>query len=167
MTSVHIGLVESIPASCTPGLALLPHFISALDSLASSPPPELYDLIAPTTYFSLNGTRIPTPFLEKAEKGMFPQRAARLSKFFHTLEKAWDVEEGEARRTVFSMSESTTVFKADESREEVKVKELSAIVLERKVDAKFGWVVVEMMSWFDPAPVANKKKSLETAEVKE
>ena len=90
---------------------------------------------------------------------LFKKRAEDLSVFGHELKKAWDVELEDGKRTVMYESISTTVFKHDPEKKELKVPEFCILELvqsSREKDLRAG----ELRSWFDPATTARRVQEI-------
>jgi hypothetical protein len=154
LTTIHQGPYQDIPSSASPGLLFLKSFLPLLDSLVEDELSQLPALLAPQATFRINNAP-PTP----AEKvlPMLSMRAAKVARFAHEVETAWDIPRG-GGRTVAYESTSVTVFKDDKEEVECKVKEFNLIEL---VEVEEGaWKAETLKTWMDSAPVTDRAKAV-------
>jgi len=126
---VHVGSLENLPSTASPGLMFLQTLLPALDSLEPAVN-SLRTLVTADAPFIINGQATGT--LAQVVT-MFEARSTRLSVFRHDVKKAWDIayDDGPlSRRTVMYESTSVTIFKDDPEQLSVEVDEFNIVELE-------------------------------------
>ncbi|KAH8915106.1 hypothetical protein BT69DRAFT_1289264 [Atractiella rhizophila] len=164
----YSGTYETIPPTASAGLILLKELLYTLDTLSSSVPASLSDLMHPTAIFTLNGEAQTMPFLESA-KSFYPDGYNLWSFLHHDLKMAWEMQVGD-KRMVFWEGDCVRIVKKDQEQEKVPISEFSYIELEEQKDSKLGWKVSAMATWMDAYPMSEKMKKInkcksETGEV--
>ncbi|QPG94025.1 hypothetical protein C2857_004095 [Epichloe festucae Fl1] len=160
-TFIHHGSHHSIPPDSPPGLLFLKAILPALDALGPSRgTPGLANLLAPDATFTINnGAPVDAADVVK----MLGLRASRLSRFGHSLERAWDVDMGNGSRTVMYESTSATVFKEDAEGVEVRIKEFNVIELEPSHvgRGRGGLQAVKLTAYLDASPVSARAEAMQ------
>ena len=158
-TFTHVGPYEDIPPSASPGLLFLKELLPSLDSLGPfDGPPSLVDYLTPDATFIMNGG---PPIAAIAAFEMLPKRAQTLSRFYHSVYRAWDIvnPDGSGRRTVMYESTSLSVFKEDPEAVEVRVSEFNIVELIESKDVADGSVslkATQLRSFLDGSPVTER-----------
>lgn len=93
---------------------------------------------------------------------MLQKRSERLTKFYHELHKAWDIESSrtaaaQPTRTVMFESISTTIFRADPDQVEIRVKEFSIIELNEVAEGELK--AASMRTIMDVIPVQSRMRN--------
>lgn len=129
----------------------------ALDSLEPSSD-RLLALLSPDAVFIMNGGD-PAPAATIASQ--LAKRGTMVAAFRHDVARAWDVEQADGSRNVLFESVSTTVLKADQEAQEIKVSEFGAVKLAPCPEGKGakGIWATEIKSWLNPQAVMERMKA--------
>lgn len=87
---------------------------------------------------------------------MLNSKAAKLDAFHHDVKIAWDVGNGDGRRTLMYESMSVAVHKNDPEKVEVKVPEFNIIELVPMKKDFEGLVAVELRSYIRTKPIVQR-----------
>lgn len=97
----YTGLLGSIPAQASPGIAFISAYLPAIDALdrSSDLAKKVDDLLAPDAVFITNGA---PPVIAKQALGFLSMREKKLERFGHDGGdvEIWDMEEGGGQRKV-------------------------------------------------------------------
>jgi hypothetical protein len=154
-TAYH-GNYQDIPDDATPGLLYLKRWFTVIDTPSLS-----RDLLSPSAVVKNNSA--PTALVSVNYDLKAPKRNAALKSVAYELERAWDIEGEDGKRTVLHDVIIRHVFRADESSE-VIMAESAAFELETVPAGETGgfrglWTV-ELRSKHDRTPILNKRKEL-------
>jgi hypothetical protein len=153
-TAYH-GKHQDIPDDASPGLIYLKAWLTGIVDSSSRA------LLSPSAVTKNNSA--PTVLASVNYDLKSPKQKAALKSITYELERAWDIEGEDGKRTILYDAIIRHVFRADESSE-VIMAESAAIELEKVPTEEMGgfkglWAV-ELRSKHDRTPILNKRKEL-------
>jgi hypothetical protein len=178
--TAYVGSLDGIPSTATPGLLFLKALLPILDSTTVRH--GLENLLAPSAVF-INNAVPPTsahaknvPATEQASPAVPNQTATKLAKRNVALQeikrefrRAWDMDNGNGRRTVVYESRNHYVFTADPDNPllmlEAGMIELESIPTanpesqEVEIGVAGVWAT-ELRSWHDRVGMLRKREEL-------
>jgi hypothetical protein len=171
----YAGSLDSIADDASPGLLYLKAFLPSRDSLASSS--TLNDFLAPNAVF-INNANPPTAARTNQSANKEAQnvttakqtkRNAALQAIKHDFQRAWDIDNGDGRRTVIYESRNSYCFAADLD-DPVLMPEAGIIELESIPEMSdenatdkpgvAGYWATELRSWHDRLGMLKKREDL-------
>lgn len=188
-TTLHSGTAASIPSTASPGLLFLKSFLEAVNSLDTDQTKPLDSLVTDNAVLIL-GNKPPfhadrvrpmlegrSKHLEKFEMGLtqawdieLPLSSSQSSSGKNevkggnekTAKQQKTITEGTEKRmrTVMFEATSTTIFKNDPDRFEIKVKEFTVLELEVSLEDEKRLVAAEIRTYLDSRPVQDRAARL-------
>jgi hypothetical protein len=173
----YVGSLVEIPDDSTPGLLYLKAYLPARDSLTSNA--ALENLLAPGAIF-INNSAPPAVASSKNERRAkagdsnvvatkFEKRSAALESIKHDLQRVWDIDNGNGRRTVIFESRNYYHFAAG-PEQPVFMPEAGMIELEQIPEGignskeedpgVVGFWATESRSWHDRVGMLKKREEL-------
>jgi hypothetical protein len=173
----YVGSLDEIPDDSTPGLLYLKAYLPIRDSLTSNT--RIEKLVSPSAIF-INNAAPPAAVRLMSESTTkvavssntatkLAKRSAALEAIKHDFRRAWDIDNGNGRRTVVFESRNYYHFTADPEHP-VLMPEAGMIELERIPDASdedqkgtlgiAGFWATEVRSWHDRVGMLKKREEL-------
>jgi hypothetical protein len=164
----YVGLLPSIPTDASPGLLYLKAYLEASDSLESKDG-DIGKLVKPGCVMHNNSAPpvimqpMPAPPTNSEAPSKRAKRSAALQSLTRELRRAWDIDNGNGKRTVIYDSKQYFTFAADVENP-VCMPEAGTMELERVPEGKEGgiggWWAVELRSWHDRVGLREKRAQL-------